>query len=307
MVERSQKEVWRLTPWLMIALLLGNFIMMAWDARESQSNQRLVRIWAQTMADFVQSPVTTLSVAVSGYFEKISGLRTAQSENDLLKQKVQELEVELQSKQDLVNENGRLKELLQLKQESKYQILPSRIIGRDASNWFNASFINRGSADGVKLYMPVVTNGGLVGRITAVSPLISQVTMITDERSGVGAVIGEIGTSSALGVVNGTKDRELLEMRYVPGSIEVKVGDFVYTTGQDGIYPAGLKLGEIVDVRLGSATIPHTIYIKPTAGISSMQEVAVLLYEAPPRPKFEQSVPNAVKDEKGKKNQTAPR
>lgn len=304
MVERSQKEVWRLTPWLMIALLLGNFILMAWDARESQSNQRVVRIWAQTLADFVQSPVTTLSVAVSGYFEKISGLRTAQDENGQLKQKVQELEVELQGKQDLVNENERLKNLLQLKQESKYQILPSRIIGRDSSSWFNAAFINRGSADGVKLYMPVVTNGGLIGRITAVSPLISQVTMITDERSGVGAVIGEIGTSSALGVVNGVKDKGVLEMRYVPGNTEVKEGDFVYTTGQDGIYPAGLKLGEIVEVRQGSATISHTIFIKPTAGISSMQEVAVLLYEAPPRPKFDQTVPNAVKEEKDKKKPT---
>lgn len=301
MVERSQKEVWRLTPWLMIALLLGNFILMAWDARESQSNQRIVRVWAQTLADFVQSPVTTLGSVVSGYFEKISGLRTAQDENGELKQKVQELEVELQGKQDLVNENERLRNLLQLKQESKYQILPSRIIGRDSSSWFNAAFINRGSADGVKLYMPVVTNGGLIGRITAVSPLISQVTMITDERSGVGAVIGEIGTSSALGVVNGVKDKGVLEMRYVPGSTEVKEGDFVYTTGQDGIYPPGLKLGEIVEVRSGSATIPHTIFIRPTAGISSMQEVAVLLYEAPPRPKFEQTVPNAVKDEKDKK------
>ena len=303
MVERSQKEVWRLTPWLMIALLLGNFILMAWDARESQSNQRVIRVWAQTLADFVQSPVTTVSVLVSGYFEKISGLRTAQDENGQLKQKIQELEVEIQGKQDLANENERLRNLLQLKQESKYQILTSRVIGRDSSNWFNASFINRGSADGVKLYMPVVTNGGLVGRITAVSPLISQVTMITDERSGVGAVIGEIGNSNALGVVNGIKEKELLEMRYVSGSFEVKVGDIVYTTGQDGIYPAGLKLGEIVDIRQGSATVPHTIYIRPTAGISSMQEVAVLLYEAPPRPKFEQSVPNAVKDdkEKGKK------
>jgi rod shape-determining protein MreC len=305
MVERSQKEVWRLTPWLVIALLLGNFVLMAWDARETQSNQRVIRVWAQTVADFVQSPVTTLSSLVSGYFERISNLRTAQSENDLLKQRIQELEVEIQGKQDLNTENERLKNLLQLKQESKYQILPSRIIGRDANNWFSASFINRGTADGVKLYMPVVTNGGLVGRITAVSPLTSQVTMITDERSGVGAIIGEIGVSNALGVVRGSKDREILEMAYVLGSIEVNVGESVYTTGQDGIYPAGLKLGEIVEVRQGSATAAHTIYIKPTAGISSMQEVGVLLYEAPPRPKFDQSVPNAVKDEadkgKGKK------
>lgn len=298
MVERSQKEVWRLTPWLMIALLLGNFILMAWDARENQSNQRIIRVWTQALADFVQSPVTTLSSSVSGYFEKISSLRTAQDENSDLKKTIQELQVEIQGKQDLATENERLKSLLQLKQESKYQILPARIIGRDPSNWFNDSIINRGTADGVKLYMPIVTNGGLVGRVTAVSPLTSQVTLITDERSGVGAVIGEVGNPSSLGVVSGIKDKGLLEMKYVPGTVEVKAGDFVYTTGQDGIYPAGLKLGEIVEVRSGSATVSHTIYIKPTSGISSMQEVAVLLYEAPQKQKFEQSVPNALKDSK---------
>lgn len=299
MVERSQKEVWRLTPWLMIALLLGNFILMAWDAKTA-SEQRLIRVWMQTVSNFVQSPVTSISLAVSDYFERIKNLRTAQSENDELKQKIQELQVELQSKQELVGENERLQNLLQLKQVSKYQILSARVIGRDPSNWFNDSIINRGSTDGVKLYMPVVTNGGLVGRVTAVSPLTSQVTLITDERSGVGAIIGEVGTSNALGVVNGMKGKELLEMRYVPGSIEVNVGDAVLTSGQDGIYPAGLKLGEVVEVSKGSTTISHTIYIKSTSGISSMQEIAVLLYEAPSRPKFEQSVPNAVKDEKDK-------
>ena len=300
MVERSQKEVWRLTPWLMIALLVGNFVLMAWDARESDSNQRVARVWMQTIAGFVQSPVTSIGAWVNDNLQYFAGLRTAQNENDVLKQKVQELEVELQSKQDLASENTRLKELLQLKQESKYQVLPSRVIGRDSSTWFNAAFINRGSADGVKLYMPVVSNGGLIGRITAVSPLSSQVTMITDERSGVGAIIGEIGTSQALGVVSGVKDKGILEMRYVPGSTEVKEGDPVFTSGQDGIYPQGLKLGEIAEVRQGSATVSHTIFIKPNSKISSMQEVAVLLYEAPQRPKFEQSVPNAVKEDKVK-------
>ena len=204
----------------------------------------------QTIAGFVQSPVTTVGAWVNDNLQYFAGLRTAQNENDALKQKVQELEVEVQSKQDLASENTRLKDLLQLKQESKYQVLPSRVIGRDSSTWFNAAFINRGSADGVKLYMPVVSNGGLIGRITAVSPLSSQVTMITDERSGVGAIIGEIGTSQAQGVVSGVKDKGILEMRYVPGSTEVKEGDPVFTSGQDGIYPAGLKLGEIAEVRV---------------------------------------------------------
>ncbi|MBP6004956.1 MAG: rod shape-determining protein MreC [Pyrinomonadaceae bacterium] len=295
MVERSQKEVWRLTPWLMIALLLLNFVLMAFDAREINTGQRVIRVWSQTAADFVQSPVTTVSSAFSNYFISISSLRSAQSENDLLKQRVQELEVEVKQKSDLTSENERLKSMLQLKETSKYKVLTARIIGRDPSAWFDSSIINRGSLDGVALNMAVVTDGGLVGRVTAVGPLTSQVDLITYNKTGVGGIIGEVGSSSALGVVNGTSKKDLLEMKYVPGSVEVLVGQPVFTTGQDGIYPAGLKIGEIVSVVTGSATTPHSIQIQPAAKLNAMQEVGILLYEPPQRSEFEQKLPNAVK------------
>jgi rod shape-determining protein MreC len=295
MVERSQKEVWRLTPWLMIALLLLNFILMAFDAREITTGQRVVRTWTQTAADFVQSPVTTISSSISNYFISISSLRSAQSENDVLKQRVQELEVEVKQKSDLSAENERLRSLLQLKETSKYKVLTARIIGRDPSVWFDSSIINRGSLDGVTLNMAVVTNGGLVGRVTAVGPLTSQVDLITYNKTGVGGIIGEVGTSNALGVVTGTSKKDLLEMNYVPGSVDVQVGQPVFTTGQDGIFPPGLKIGEIVSVVTGSATTPHQIQIQPAAKLNSMQEVGVLLYEAPQKTEYEQKLPNAVK------------
>lgn len=279
----------------MIALLLLNFVLMAFDAREINTGQRVIRVWSQTAADFVQSPVTTVSSAFSNYFISISSLRSAQSENDLLKQRVQELEVEVKQKSDLTSENERLKSMLQLKETSKYKVLTARIIGRDPSAWFDSSIINRGSLDGVALNMAVVTDGGLVGRVTAVGPLTSQVDLITYNKTGVGGIIGEVGSSSALGVVNGTSKKDLLEMKYVPGSVEVLVGQPVFTTGQDGIYPAGLKIGEIVSVVTGSATTPHTIQIQPAAKLNSMQEVGILLYEPPQRSEFEQKLPNAVK------------
>ena len=285
----------------MIALLLGNFILMAFDAREINSGQRIIRVWAQTTAYFIQSPIAAVSSVVTGYFQSVVNLRSAQSENDLLKQRIQELEVEVKQNEDLTDENERLKSLLQLREQSKDKILPARIIGRDASVWFDSSIVNRGSLDGVKLNMPVITNGGLVGRVTAVSPLTAQVDLITKDKSGLGGVIGELGASNALGVISGTSKKNLLEMKYVSGSVEVKVGDVIYTTGQDGIFPAGLKIGEIVEVRSGSATVNHEILIRPSAGLDSMQEVAVLLYEPPARPAYEQSLPNAVTDGKSKK------
>ncbi len=279
----------------MLLLLLSNFVLMAFDAREANTQQRVIRVWTQTTADFVQSPVTFISSAVTNYFSSISSMRTAQSENDELKQRVQELEVEVQNSKSLAFENERLKSLLELKSEIGYRFLPAQIIGRDTSAWFDTSIINRGSLDGVKLNMPIVTNGGLVGRVTAVSPLTAQVSLITKDKSGLGAVIGALGTSNALGVVSGSGKREILEMGYVPGSIEVKVGESVYTTGQDGIYPPGLKLGEVAEVRAGSASEALKIFIQPSAKLSSMQEVAVLIYEPPPRPEFDKSLPNANK------------
>jgi rod shape-determining protein MreC len=298
MVERSQQEVWRMTPWLVIVLLLGNFMLMAFDAREITSGQRIIRVWSQAVADFVQSPVTSVSSGLSNYFSSISNLRSAQSENDILKQRVQELELDIKGKEDLTAENDRLRSLLNLKENSKYKVLTARIIGRDPSVWFDSSIINRGSLDGVKLNMPVVTDGGLIGRVTAVSPLTAQFDLITRDKSGVGGVVGEIGTSNVLGVVAGTSKNDLVEMKYVSGSADVQAGQVVYTTGQDGIYPAGLKIGEIVEVRSGSATTPHQIFIRPSAGINSIKEVGVLLYEPPAKVEFEQKLPNAVKDAK---------
>jgi len=295
MAERSQKEVWRMTPWLVIALLLGNFLLMAFDARDVPSGQSYLRVWAQTIAEFVQSPITTVTSGVSNYFQSISSMRSAETENSRLESRVQELEVELKGREDLLSENERLRKLLELKEQSKYKVLTARIIGRDPSVWFDSSIINRGSLDGVKLNMPVITNGGIIGRITAVGPLTAQVDLITHDKSGLGAVVGEISTSNALGVVSGTSKSDTLEMRYVSGSIDVQVGQIVYTTGQDGIYPAGLKVGEIMQVDSGSASQPHKITLRPSAGLNSMQEVGVLFYEPPPKPEFERSVPNALK------------
>ncbi len=298
MVERSQKDVWRLAPWLMIALLIVNFVLMAFDAKEITSGQRVVRTWTQTIADFVQSPVTSVTSAVANYFSSISNLRSAQTDNDVLKQRVQELEVELKQKEELAAENTRLRSFLQLKETSKYKVLTARIIGRDPSVWFDSSIVNRGSLDGVQLNMPVVTDGGLVGRVTAVGPLTCQVDLVTRNKSGVGAVVGQVGESNALGVVSGTSKGDLLEMRYVAGSVAVEVGQAVFTTGQDGIYPAGLKVGEVVSVVTGSATTPHQILIQPAAKLNSMQEVGILLFEAAQREQFEQKLPNATKDVK---------
>lgn len=289
---------------MMLVLLLVNFALMAFDAR-SENNDRVVRVWLQATANFVQSPVTYASSAVTSFFESVATMRSAQSENDKLKERVQQLEVQVQQNKRLADENKRLNDLLDLKNKQDYKVLTAQVIGRDTSAWFDTAIIDRGSLDGVKLNMPIVVNGGLVGRVTAVSPLTAQIDLITRDKSALGAIVGEAGNSNSLGVVSGEGTKELLKMDYVPGYVPIEKGEVIYTTGQGGVYPPGLRVGQITEVRTGSATVPHQIFIKTTAKITSMQEVAVLLYVPPPFQKYEEALPNAVSEDQ-KTNPEAP-
>src|SRR4029453_10506575 len=152
------------------------------------------------------------------------------------------------SARQAAGETERLRGLLGLNEQIHVTSVPARVIARDPSVWFNTITINRCSRSGIEKNMPVVGAGGIVGRVITVSPWASQVMLVTDEKAGAGAVVGQLGESGALGSVRGRPDLGLIEMRYVSGLEKVTLGDYVMTTGQDGIYPPGLNVGEVVDV-----------------------------------------------------------
>ncbi|HEV8188951.1 MAG TPA: rod shape-determining protein MreC, partial [Pyrinomonadaceae bacterium] len=230
----------------------------------------------------------------SGFFQQIWNFRRTARENEQLRERLTQVETELHTAQQSTAENERLRELLKLNEQSDIKNVPARVIARDPSVWFNTITINRGSSSGIAVNMPVVTAGGIVGRVITVSPWASQVMLITDEKAGAGAVVGQL-ESGALGSVKGRADLgvALIEMRYVSGLEKVENGDFVMTTGQDGIYPPGLNVGRVVDVKSGTATTAHQILIQPGAQLDHLEEVAVLLYHPPPRSVPEQTPQNA--------------
>jgi rod shape-determining protein MreC len=203
--------------------------------------------------------------------------------------------LDLRNARQAAEENERLKGLLNLKEQTGYEKVVGRVIARDSSVWFNTITINRGSSSGIALNMPVVTGSGIVGRVVAISPWTAQIMMITDEKAAAGAIVGQLSGSSALGSVRGLGETDLIEMRYVSGLQNVQVGDNVLTTGQDGIYPPGLNVGQVVHLKPGTATQAHQIFIKPSARLDELEEVAVLLYHPPQRPAPEQTLPNVDK------------
>ena len=258
---------------------------MAIDARDADGRQKVLRIWTQTFASPLQNVSSKATGATSGFFHQIWNFRSTAVENEQLKQRLNEVETELHSARQATAENERLKALLNLHEQNDIKNVPARVIARDPSVWFNTITIDRGSSSGVEVNMPVVTAGGIVGRIITVSPWASQVMLITDEKAGAGAVVGQLGQSGALGSIRGRADLgvALIEMRYVSGLEKVETGDYVMTTGQDGIYPPGLNVGKVVDVKSGTATTAHQILIQPGAQLDHLEEVAVLLYHPPPR------------------------
>jgi rod shape-determining protein MreC len=297
---RTQKEIRQRAPLWLVSLLIINMVAMAVDARDANGQQKLLRIWTQTFASPLQNASSKASGATSGFFQQIWNFRSTAQENEQLKERLATLETELNNARQATSQNERLKQLLQLNERNDLKSVPARVIARDPSVWFNTITINRGSTSGIAVNMPVVTGGGIVGRVIAVSPFAAQVMLITDEKAGAGAVVGQLGQSGALGSVRGRADLGVgvVEMRYVSGLEKVEINDTVMTTGQDGIYPPGLNVGRVVDVKNGTATQAHQILIQPGAQLDHLEEVAVLLYRPPQRSAPQETLPNVEKSGK---------
>lgn len=276
-----------------MSLLVANLIIMAVDAKDADGRQKVLRIWTQAFASPIQNASSKATGATSGFFQQIWNFRSTAQQNEQLKERLSQVETELHTARQEAAESERLRSLLNLNEQTDIKNIPARVIARDPSVWFNTITINRGSSSGIEVNMPVVTAGGIVGRIITVGPWAAQVMLITDEKAGAGAVIGQLGQSGALGSVRGRADLGvgLIEMRYVSGLEKVEVNDYVMTTGQDGIYPAGLNVGRVVEVKNGTATTAHQILIQPGAQLDHLEEVAVLLYHPPPRSVPEQTPP----------------
>lgn len=295
---RTQREIRQRAPLYLVALLLANLVIMAIDARDSATRQRLLRVWVQALVSPAQSVSSGAGGAGTNFVRQIVNFRSTANENERLKQELATAKLELRNARQAAGENDELRGLLNLKQKTGYDQVSARVIARDSSVWFNTVTIDRGSSSGIALNMPVVTGGGIVGRVIALSPWTAQVMLVTDEKAAAGAIVGQLGGSGALGSVRGLGENGLIEMRYVSGLEKVEVGDYILTTGQDGIYPPGLSVGEVVQVKAGTATQSHEILIRPGAKLDRLEEVAVLLYHPPPRPAPEQTLPNVDKTKK---------
>jgi rod shape-determining protein MreC len=151
--------------------------------------------------------------------------------------------------------------------------LDADVVSRDSSNLRSIIAIGRGSSDGVREGMIVVSEGrSLVGRVSKTFDDYAWVTLITDPKSAVSAIVQE---SRAEGVVAGNYDGAL-NMEFVGQGAAVKKGDFVMTSGVGGGYPEGIVIGRIADVKKTDQDLFQNVHVEHLASLSNIEKVLVL-------------------------------
>lgn len=216
-------------------------------------------------------------------------LQGVQSENVRLRDELAQLEVKLQEQRALALRGERLQALLGLQQQVVGRTLVADIVAGDATSWFRTVTINRGTSDGVAADLAVISPHGVVGRVIGQpSPRAARVQLLVDRNAAAGALIER---SRAGGVIVGD-DGVWLRMEYVSNLADVQVGDVVVSSGLDGVYPRGLKIGEVVLAERG-AGLYRQIRVKPSVEFSSLEEVLVVV-EPPPAPVAPEAQPPAA-------------
>jgi rod shape-determining protein MreC len=205
--------------------------------------------------------------------DTIRGLGALQARVDELQQTVDRLMIENLRLREAEIELTVLREQLQFKLANPtYQLLAAEVIGRDPSNLLHYITIDRGTGDGLAIGMPVVTERGLVGTLTAVYPHSARVMLLTDPASSVNALIQ---SSRATGIVQG-QGRGSLALRYVEQAEQVQVGDIVLTSGLGGNFPKRLVIGQVRAVKRNDVDMFQEIVVQSAVDFDRLESVLVL-------------------------------
>ena len=178
---------------------------------------------------------------------------------------------------ELKVKNEELRRALDIKdQYSNMDMIGANIIAKDMGNWFDIFTIDRGSKDGISNNYPIVTSNGLVGRVMQTDVFSSKVIAIIDEDSSISA---RLSRTSDLVIVKGDrklKEQGLCIMNYIPADADISAGDRVETSGVGGIYPKGILIGKVKEVRQRTNELDRYAIIEPVVDFKRLEEVFIL-------------------------------
>ena len=259
-------------PFLLLVLILSSLlVLMSHQVRTRRGSTLLEDSLLNVSAPLVKGASGGVGL-LSGVWQGYLDLRASRRENLALKAHLGELEERGREGEEFRRENLRLRDLLDLKQSSEVPSLAAEVIALGTSSQARTALINRGSKDGVKRDMPVVSRKGVVGRVIALGTGMAKVQLLIDPNSGVAGIFQR---TRGQGMVVGMGDHGC-RMEYVSELEDVDVGDVVVTSGLDQIYPKGVTIGVVSSVTEGDQ-LTKNIYLSPEVDFRHLEEVLVLL------------------------------
>ena len=273
---------------LLAALVLAQVLLLAFQIKR-ENNVRLVRYWTVQTLTPVERAGTWSFSKIGGLWSGYIGLRNARTENARLQKELDDLRMRNRELESQAAEGQRLASLLNFRNaHPEASMLAAEVIGASADPTSHTLFINRGERDHVRRNLAVITPEGIVGKIVEVFPTSSQVLLINDRDSGVGALFAGTRTH---GVVKGSGDPNP-RMDYIVNDEKVQVGDKILTSGEDHIFPKDLPVGKVESTK---ASAPfQVISIAPAARLDRLEDVLILLtqQELTPKKTEESTAPN---------------
>jgi rod shape-determining protein MreC len=249
-------------------------------------SSRLIRVWAVDTVTPLEKGIVWFQSGVSALWHNYFYLRGVRQENRELKQEIERLRIEQVRLNQDAEQARRLQSLLGFKEQFISKTLPAQVIGSSGSEQSRSIYIDKGSREGIKPDMAVITADGVVGKVLRAFRTTSQVLLVNDQTSGVGAILEK---SRLQGVLRGTPLGEVV-LEKVMSDESVQPGERVVTSGGDQIFPKGLPVGTVTKVSPG-AELFLNIRVKPAADLSRLEEVLVITQQEEKTPALADSGP----------------
>jgi len=268
---------------LAVCSALAFFLMVADSRFKVMQPLRVALATVLYPAQWLALRPVLLYQSASQYFASLTAAQSAQQEvlkkHNLQSQRANQVE-------QLVLENTRLRKLLGLRERLQSPSMAAQVVYDAADPYSRKVIIDKGMADRVGLGSPVLDEAGVLGQVTRVYPLVSEVTLITDRDHAIPVLNTRTG---ARGVAYGdvSLHADAMELRFMAANADVAAGDLLTTSGVDGVYPPGLPVARVEKVERRVDAVFARIYCVPLAMVSGAAHVMVLdavTAQIPPRP-----------------------
>jgi rod shape-determining protein MreC len=271
-------DIRKRTGWIFFSAMIAQILLVSAQV-QTKSGVRALNAVTFEVFSRIEHGTASFVKGGQGFWGNYIGLRGVKAENDALKKRVAELEVQLQQEHALAARSQRLQALMDLKSQAIVPTIAAEVIAGNPDPVMRTITIDRGTDDGVQADMAVVAPGGIVGRVIGpVARGAARVQLVVDRSAAAGALIER---TRAGGLVVGVEANPPMRMELVSNLTDVQAGDVVVASGLDGIYPKGYAIGKVEKAeRTGG--LYYTITVRPSVDFSSLEEVLVVL--TPPRP-----------------------